>query len=134
MTANQEELLLTIGSSEAKKQLEAKAVVIKAVNIEEVGTKKAKKVVCQCLHPDAEDLIKISAVKLERQKGKLEVIGLWLNKVKEQTPEGEKERIQKGSALADFLAHKKAPTIFALIGQSCDTILDENGYLCFKAY
>lgn len=120
-----EELQTGIGDEEAT-TLKPKSVIIKEVNIEEVGEKKAKKVVCSVQHPDNPDLIKISSVKWEI-KGKLEVSGLWFNK------DG-KDKIRKGSALATFMNITNAKVLGDLVMKSIDTITDEKGYLAFKGY
>jgi len=120
-----EELQTEIGNEEAI-SLKPLAVVIKEVNVEEVGEKKAKKAIFSCQHPDSETLIKISAVKWE-SKGKLEVTGLWVNL-------DSKKLIRKGSALANFLQSNGAKSIGGMVGKSINTVLDEKNYLAFKAY
>lgn len=121
----QNELQIGIGDEEAV-SLKPANVKIVDVEVQEVGEKKSKKVVCTCKHPDAQDPIKISAVKYEN-KGKLEVSGLWVNK-------DSKGLIRKGSSLAVFLNLTKSEKIESLKGKEVVTCQDEKGYLCFKAY
>ena len=125
MVEEQNELKLEIGTEEAT-SLKPANVKIENVEIKPFGEKKSNKVVCYAKHPDKDDLIQISEVKYEN-KGKLEVAGLWINK-------DSKGKIRKGSALATFLNSQKVKTIEGLKGKEVGTVLDENGYLCFKAY
>lgn len=120
-----EELQTEIGTKEAI-TLKPLSVVIKEANVKEVGEKKAKKIEMACLHPDSNDLIHISQLKWEN-KGKLEVTGLWYNLDADK-------KIRKGSALAVFLQANGAKTVSEMVGKSIPTILDEKGYLAFKAY
>lgn len=125
MEETQNELNLEIGTKEISTLKPAK-VKIESVKIESVGEKKNKKVVCLCQHPDKEEPINISAVKFEK-KDKLEVVGLWVNKDEDQL-------VRKGSALAILMNFLGAITISALAQKEVETIEDEKGYLCFKAY
>lgn len=113
-----------IGNKEVESLKPAK-VAIKSANIEEVGDKGNKKVVCSVKHPDKEEEIKISAVKYA-QKDKIKVVGLWVNL-------DEDKLIRKGSSLATFLVKVGAGNIKELEGKEVDTDLDDKGYLCFKA-
>jgi hypothetical protein len=121
----QNELTTPIGTEESI-NLKPSIVKIVEVNLEEVGQKKAKKLICQVKHPEAEQPIKISSVKWEN-KGKLEVSGLWFNT-------DSKKQIRKGSALATFLIFMKSETISQLVNKECQTTPDENNYLVFKGY
>jgi hypothetical protein len=122
----QEELNIGIGTEEAT-ILQMLPVKIEKVSIDIVGTKGSKKLSCECKHPQkADGLIIISAVKQE-SKGKLETVGLWINK-------DSKGLLRKGSALANFMTYLKVATIQDLIGKEIGTVQDENGYLVFKAY
>lgn len=121
----QNELQMGIGTEEATSLKPAK-VKIGGVKVEEVGTKKAKKLICVCKHPDKAEDIHLSAVKYEN-KGKLEVSGLWVNKDSQGL-------IRKGSALAVFLTALGSSNIDSLRGKEVETAMDEKGYLCFKAY
>lgn len=121
----QNELDTPIGTEESI-TLKPAIVKILEVNLEEVGLKKAKKLICSVKHQDAEQPIKISAVKWEN-KSKLEISGLWYNT-------DSKKLIRKGSALATFLNLLKSATISQLVGKECQTIQDDNNYLVFKGY
>lgn len=125
MVEIQEELRLGIGSEEAQTLLPT-IVSIQKVEIQELGVKKAKKVVCFCKHPNAENLIQISAVKYEN-KGKLDTAGLWINK-------DSKGLIRKGSALAVLLQNNGCKTIEDLNKATLPTTTDDKGYLVFKGY
>lgn len=126
MNETQEDLEIGIGDKEVE-MLEPETVEIVKVEIQEVGEKKNEKVVCSVKHPKKEEPIKISSVKYETVKGKLETSGLWLNK-------DEDKKIRKKSALAIFLQHKGCKTLKDLTHKKVDTTNDERGYLCFKAY
>lgn len=121
----QQELNIGIGNEEAV-TLKPTKVKILSLTIEEVGTKKAKKVICEVKHPDSENPIKISSVKYESKKN-LETSGLWVNL-------DSKKMIRKGSALAVFMQSVGATTIAELLEKEPDTAQDDKGYLCFKAY
>lgn len=125
MAETQDELKIGIGNKEALTLKPAVLEILK-VSIGEFGDKKARKVICEVKHPDAQENIGISGVKYEN-KGKLEVSGLWINK-------DDTGLIRKGSALAVFLNSVGAKTIEELIGMKIQTIQDEKGYLVFKAY
>lgn len=125
MAEQQNELNIEIGTEEAV-TLKPSIVKILEVNVEEVGDKKARKVICTVKHPDAEAPIKISAVKWEN-KGKLEVSGLWFNV-------DTKGQIRKGSATATFLTSLKSLTLGQLVGKDAQTMTGDNNYLVFKGY
>lgn len=121
----QDILNLETGTRESV-SLSPKEVKIVQVRIATVGDKGNKKLVCDVKHPDKEETIKISAVKLE-QKGKLVVVGLWANL-------DEESKIRKGSALAEFMKFLNVTKPSDLETKDCNTVEDEKGYLCFKAY
>lgn len=121
---------LKIGISDQddiSEKLQAKPVTVKEVKVEVVGDKGAKKVVLHCLHPDAPDTIKISEAKIERT-GKLEVVGLWVNKNKLDN------KLRKNSGLAIFLKYVGAATPEELQFKTLQTLQTEKGYLAFKGY
>ena len=122
---NQEELKIGIGDEEVQR-LQPEDVKIENVRIEEVGSKGAKKLVCEVLHPAAEGTINISEVKYENN-GQLKESGLWLNKDSQGL-------IRKGSALAVLLTFKNSANISELKDKVVSTALDSKGYLCFKCY
>lgn len=117
---------VTIGTEETTTKLEAKSVNIQKTEVKEVGAKGNKKVVCTCKHPDREETIEISSVEYMISKV-AKSSGLWVNLDSE-------EKIVKNSALASLLTHKSCANIEALEGQEAETILDDSGFLCFKAY
>lgn len=121
----QQDLRTEVGDEEAC-LLKPKNVLVGGVKIEQLGEKKAKKLSCICKHPDKEEPINISEVKLE-MKGALKTMGLWVNK-------DSKGYLRKGSALGNFLNFFDAKNASQLIGKTLPTTTDESGYLCFKAY
>lgn len=122
---SQEILTLETGTKEATTLKPAKVKIVK-VEVEEVGEKKNSKLVCSVKHPDKEDEIKISSVKYEL-KGKLDTVGLWINL-------DEDKKIRKGSALAVLMSFLEIKKPMELINKEVNTVEDEKGYLCFKAY
>lgn len=125
MNKTQEELEKGIGTKEAE-TLEPTKVKIENIEIEEVGEKKNKKAVFEVKHPDREETIKISKIKYERNK-RLRIVGSWYSL-------DEDELIQKGSALAVLMNKLKAKTLKDMIGREPETDVDDDGYLCIKAY
>ena len=123
--AEQKDLDTPIGNKEVEKLKPAK-VTIESAKIEIVGDKKLEKVTCLVKHPDSNEPIKISAVKMEKFT-KLKVVTLWVNKDVDGN-------LQKGSALVDFLVFADANTIGELKGKEVETAQDDAGYLIFKAY
>ena len=122
---NQEILNLETGTKEAI-ALKPKPVKIEKVDIQEVGEKGNKKLVCSVRHPDKEETIQISSVKFE-SKGKLQTTGLWVNL-------DDEDKIRKGSALAVLINFLNVKVPSELIGKEIATSEDEKGYLTFKAY
>lgn len=108
--------------------LTPKKVKIEKAQIETIGegSKAFKKVVCSVKHPDKEELINVSSVQFI-QKTNVKTSGLWVKM-------DDENKIQKGSALALLLTHLGCANIEALEGRDCDTIEDEKGFLCLKAY
>lgn len=125
MAEIQDELKIGIGTEEAI-TLKPAVVRVERIEVQEVGVKKARKVICFVRHPDSSEPIQISSVKYEI-KGKLDTSGLWLNK-------DSKGLIRKGSALAIFLQYQGCNTIENLRGREIPTTVDESGYLVFKGY
>ncbi len=124
----QEELEKEIGSIEQEKTLlKPKKVKIVKVEIVEVGKEnhKNKKVNCIVKHEDKEETIVISSVAQLKEKNVI-TSGLWYNLDSE-------EKIQKGSALANFLERTDSSNLKALEGKEIETVLDGN-YLIFKSY
>lgn len=125
-----DELDKPIGTKEATK-LSAGSVIVKQVSIEppKEGSK-AKLVVLHCLHPDREELIRMSAIKIKKVQGNNETIKketLWYNL-------DDDGNIRKGSSVALLLSAYNKPTLRALENSSVNTELDATGYLTIKAY
>lgn len=96
------------------------------VKVIEVGEKKFKKVEVSVKHPAVENAVKLSSAKYER-KGNLAISGLFLNLDSEGN-------IQKGSAVAELMKYLSCATLAEMKGKKIDTVLDNNQYLCLKAY
>ena len=119
-----EKLNIGIGEKETE-SLAAAIVKIEEVKVEKIA-EGMEKAVFTVKHPAREELIHISAAKYNK-KDQLKVAGLWFKL-------DEDNRIQKGSALQIFISHIGADNLTATIGKEIETIIDEKGYLCFKAY
>jgi len=120
----QEILNKEVGNIEPERTMLAPAKV-KIVSVDIEDTAKAKKVVFECKHPNKEETIKISSVSRIVEK-QIKATGTWLNLDKE-------EKLQKGSALADFLKFLDIKTLSEAVNKEVVTELDGN-YLCFKGY
>jgi len=72
-------------------------------------------------------IFKDNGNKREVKGGKLKASGLWYNLDDEKL-------IQKESAIATLMKHLQVETIKALEGKEVETVEDDDGYLCFKAY
>ena len=121
----QDILNLETGTKESI-SLEPKKVKIVKVSIKEVGEKKIPKAAFSVKHPDKEENIDVSSIKYEN-KGKLDFSGSWVNF-------DEDKKIRKGSALATFMAFKNVKMLKDFEGLEVETVLDEKGYICLKAY
>ena len=120
----QTELKIGIGTQESEKTF-LKPAKVKIVSAKIEDTKKARKIVFSCKHPDKEELIGLSAVAYLQDRA-VKISGTWLNLDKDG-------KLQKGSALVTFLQKIGANTIEESAGKECDTELDGQ-YLVFKAY
>jgi len=114
-----------IGTKE-KPKLKPAIVKIVKIDIEFVEKAKNNKVVCTVKHPESEDEVRISSVKVEL-KNKTKVIGMWCTL-------DEDENLDKNSGTVVLLKKVGASTIQELEGKECDTVEDDGGYLAFKAY
>jgi hypothetical protein len=124
------ELEIPIGTKEQPK-LTAGSVIVKDITIEppKEGSK-AKLIMLHCLHPDREELVKFSNVKLKKVQGNNETIkkdALWWNLDDEGS-------IRKGSVVAQLLNFYNKKTLAELKGSSVITEADSNNWLCIKAY
>jgi len=93
-----------------------------------VKGKETEIVILLCKHPEREEPIEISKVKLVKGNT-VKTSGLWWN----QDDEG---LIQKGSAIADLLTFCSVDTSKELDGKEVDTTTesDTSSYLIIKAY
>ena len=93
-----------------------------------VKNKQAEIVVLICKHPDREETIEISKIKLVKGNT-VKTSGLWWN-------EDSDGLIQKGSAIAELLSFCSVETPKQLEGKELDTTTesDTSNYLVIKAY
>ena len=119
--------------NEIKPKLSAGSVVVKEVSIEPKKTKKggeAKLVVFRCLHPDKNELLALSNIKIKVVQGNNETIkkdALWYQ-------EDSTGNIASYSNVAKVLNFYKKATLKDFENTSIETELDAAGYLCIKAY
>ena len=121
-----------IGTEELKK-LEPKDVQVQGIRIDRAPKDETKKkvgevVVLICNHPDSDKLLEFTQVK-HLKGNSLKVVGLWYNMDSE-------DNIQKGSVLADTMAHFGVATLKDFEGKTLPTTKRDEGtdYLCIKAY
>ncbi len=104
---NQDLMNKKVGTKETPK-LEAKDIEVQGARVDEVGEKKNKIVVLMCKHPDKEEVIDLSKIKLLRND-KAKVVGLWAST-------DEDGNIQKSSALSELLKVAGVETLKDLTG------------------
>lgn len=127
----QEILGKPIGTKEPIK-LEAKPLKIVSVVIKtktkEDKLMKTPLAIFMCKHPDSEELIKISKVKLLDNE-KVLVQSTWVQLDSD-------ENIQKSSAIDKVLAKLSCKTLADVYGKEIETVFesDTTKYLCFKLY
>lgn len=85
-----------------------------------------EKVAFICKHLDKPENIEISSVSY-RKKKEIKQSGLWFKLDDEGL-------IPKSSALASFLNFSGCKNLDEMTGKEAMTELDDNNYLCFKAY
>jgi hypothetical protein len=125
------ELDKPIGTKEAAK-LTAGSVIVKTVEVVEKskGTKKFKIVELNVLHPEREELVKLSNLKIKKVQGNNETItkdGIWYR-------EDDDGNISKNCNTAELLRFYNKQSLKQLENTSITTELDSAGYLCVKAY
>lgn len=129
---SEEELLkLNVGSAEPDKtKLTAKDVQVKAVAVSPVkgsmGRPDWKKVVLSVKHPDREELISVSQVKIEKDN-QTRIVAMAIDLDKEG-------KLAKWSALAQMLKFYNVSDISKLKDITLKTVEDSKGYLVIKAY
>ena len=128
---SQDELKIGIGTKEPQ-VLEPAEVEVQGVKVDVKTNSDGKEVgrlaVLLCKHPNKDDLIQISQVKIIRND-KVKLSSLWVNL-------DEDKMISKNSALAMFLKFAEVPTLGELSGKKLQTVTqsDSNNFLCIKAY
>jgi hypothetical protein len=125
------ELEKQIGTKEPQK-LTAGSVIVKAVEVltKGEGKKKFKITELTVLHPDKEEPIKMSNMKLKKVQGNNETItkdGIWYR-------EDVDGNIDKHCNTAELLRFYSKQSLGQLVNMSVTTELDAAGYLCIKAY
>jgi hypothetical protein len=116
-----------ISTEEPKKKEVLEPKKVKIVKVSFRDTRKGRIVSCEVEYPGRQDNIHISSISYLRDKQVVNS-GLWYNLDSKQ------ENIQKGGSLATFMTKLGAKTLRELEGKEPETELDENGWLCFKAY
>jgi len=127
---NQNKLETAIGNKEMETLKPAKVKIIDA-KVDLIKNKEGKEVGDKAIfiskHPDKEDTIEISNIKYLKASS-IKESATWYN-------EDSDGNISKGSALGQFLIFHNAQNVKGMIGkEDIETVTDENGYLCFKAY
>ena len=129
------ELDKPIGTKDQPKLSAGSITVKKVIVVEKESTKNNKKrkfriVELSCLHPDKEDEIVLSNMKVKTVQGNNETIskdGIWYK-------EDEEGNVDKNCNAAKLLMFYNKPTLKSLENSSVITEQDSNGYLCIKAY
>ena len=124
------ELELGIGTKEPVTLKPGKVLIRDVVLERDIKNKKGEivgdKVGFYCKHPDKEEVVIISGIKHE-VAGKLKAAGAWLSK-------DEDGLLQKRSALASLLRKYEVTTPKEMNDKEVETVEDDKGYLCIKAY
>ena len=126
------ELDKAIGTKEREK-LTASDVIVETVLIEEHPTKKGGKVKIVTFgakHPQQEEPIRLSNIKIKIVQGNNETIkkdGIWYR-------EDEDGLIQKDCNTAILMNYYSVTNLKSFIGQILHTELDAQGYLVIKCY
>ena len=123
----QEKLEKGIGNKEIEtlKPAKVKIVDVSFTSVK-FGSKTNEKVVLAVKHPDRDDLINISSAKMLKND-KVKTTGIWYTT-------DEDGNVQKGSVLADILSFIGVQNLSQMKEKEVETVVDENGYLCFKFY
>lgn len=125
-----DELDKPIGTKETVK-LSAGSVIVKEITIEPPKEGSKAKLIClHCLHPNKEELIKLSALNTKKVQGNNITIKketLWYN----TDEDGNIKKLSAGAKLMEFYNKK---TLREFVNSSITTESDANGYLVIKAY
>lgn len=125
------ELDKPIGTKEAPK-LTAGSVVVKAVTVltKGEGNKKFKITEFEIMHPDREEPVKISNLKIKKVQGNNETItkdGIWYR-------EDSDGNLDKNCNSAKLMSFYNKTSLRQFENSTITTELDANGYLTIKAY
>ncbi len=124
----QQDILNTkVGNKEIPK-LEAKEIEVHGVKVEEKGEKNFEILILMCKHPDKDELIDMSKIKII-DGDKTKVLTSWVKK-------DEDGNIQKGSAIDKILKLAKVDMASELTGKVLPTTYqaEDGSYLCLKGY
>ncbi len=126
---SQDKLDKKIGTKESVK-LKAGSFLVMAVSIEPVKKKTGElvgdKVVLSIKHTDSQDLVALSSATYLKNKS-VKQSALWYQ-------EDDDGNIPKSSTLAEVMRFYKIDSIRQFEGKTIITEIDDNGYLCIKAY
>lgn len=125
------ELDKKIGTAEAEK-LTPGSVIVKSIEVASKGegAKKFKITELSVMHPDKNELIKLTNMKIKKVQGNNETItkdGIWYREDKDGN-------ISKTCNTAQLLRFYNKESLKELENTSITTELDNAGYLCVKAY
>lgn len=125
---------LGIGTKETTSLKPAKVKIVSVTIKDKTKEGKEMKVPLaeiNCKHPDKEELIQLTKIKIERN-GKLEVVSTWVQIDEEDGV----EKIVKSSALARLMTFLKVSALADIYGKEIDAVEQskEDTYLCLKAY
>ena len=126
MTTEQTSLDIGIGTEEAT-TLKPATVSIKRVEIVKVGEKGNEILYTYVKHPEKEEEIRISEVKYLGHDEKLRTSAMWINKDSQGL-------LKKGSACVALLNFVGVASPAQLVDKEIATVLDDSGFLAYKAY
>lgn len=128
-----DELDKPIGTQERPK-LAAGSVIVSKITIEEFQSKKTSKkfkvVVLHCIHPEADELIKISNIMILSVQGDTKTIkkdAIWYQEDKEG-------KIDKNCNTVKLMNHYKRFSLRNFENSEVITELDASGFLAIRAY
>lgn len=131
MEEDQKILNLGVGTKEVN-ILKPANIKIVSINIKrkknDGGDMKTPLAEIMCKHPDREELLSITKIKVIRAD-KVQVVATWV----QLDDDG---LIQKSSALANLMSHIKVSKLEDLYGKEAECVKqsEEDPYLCIKAY
>ena len=134
-----DELDKPIGTKE-QPRLTPGSVIVKDVTIEEYPTKKGGKVKIlslHCKHPDKDELISLTNMKVKKVQGNNETISkdaIWYREQEEEINGVITSVIDLGCNTAKLMKFYKKAKLSDFKNSSIDTEIDISGFLTIKAY